>query len=711
MGLGITKNQMKMVAVLLTGTFIAVLNATLLTPALPTIMADLNVGSTTVQWLTSGYALTEAVVIPLAAYLMGRFSTRRLFIGGMALFCAGSVVAACAPVFSLLLLGRVMQASATGFVMPMVFSVILLVIPRERRGSAMGVIGLIIGFAPTIGPSLSGVLVDTVGWRAIFVIVAALAAVVVALACKELKPFGEFRRTKFDALSVALSTFGLVGLLYGLSSFSSSENHLVTAALIVCGLALVGAYAYRQLHLEEPMLRVDILKTPQYRTVVIIIALFQAALIGMETIMPLYIQGVLGYSATVSGLTLLPGAVIGAFTGLLAGRLFDRYGVRRPVLIGACVIVCGLCGFAGYRVDSPILLVSAVYALLAVGIQFTMTPVNTWGVNSLSNEAIQHAQSTSNTINQVAGSFGTALLVSVAAAGSAASTGLTGVAQTFAGYHMSFCTTAVLAGCAVLLILVFVRDGRKGKAKAGRPVAAGRAAGQTAGAALSDISASGAAASSSGAAASGIPADGDIDELAMQPSPAFMHAADKALAGFSLAEVMNPDAVTVRETATMREVIALIAMTNTTGVSVVDADGKLVGYVTDGDVIRYLSRMDMHVSNPSAGVSIAIKDDDAIEKRLSDLANLNVMELAAKRVVSVDIDTPLDVACGQLAGRRIKKMPVTRDGRLVGALSRRNILHTMMNVLADGADEAGKSDKANGAGKSEKADGVDKQER
>ncbi len=190
-----------------------------------------------------------------------------------------------------------------------------------------------------------------------------------------------------------------------------------------------------------------------------------------------------------------------------------------------------------------------------------------------------------------------------------------------------------------------------------------------------------------------------------------MHAADKALAGFSLAEVMNPDAVTVRETATMREVIALIAMTNTTGVSVVDADGKLVGYVTDGDVIRYLSRMDMHVSNPSAGVSIAIKDDDAIEKRLSDLANLNVMELAAKRVVSVDIDTPLDVACGQLAGRRIKKMPVTRDGRLVGALSRRNILHTMMNVLADGADEAGKSDKANGAGKSEKADGVDKQER
>ena len=686
MGLGITKNQMKMVAVLLTGAFITVLNATLMTPALPTIMSDLNVSSTTVQWLTSGYALTEAVVIPLAAYLMGRFSTRRLFIGGISIFCVGSIVAACAPVFPLLLLGRVMQASATGFVMPMVFSVILLVIPRERRGSAMGIIGLIIGFAPTIGPSLSGVLVDTVGWRAIFIIVATLAAIVVLLACKELKPFGEFRRTKFDALSVVLSTFGLVGLLYGISTFSSAANHLVPAALIVCGLALIGAYAYRQLHLEEPMLRVDILKTPQYRTVVIIIALFQAALIGMETIMPLYIQGVLGYSATVSGLTLLPGAVIGAFTGLLAGRLFDKYGVRRPVLIGACVIVCGLCGFASYSVESPIYLVSAVYALMAVGIQFTMTPVNTWGVNSLPNEAIQHAQSTSNTINQVAGSFGTALLVSVAAAVSSAATDLTGVAQTFAGYHMSFCTTAILAVCAVLLILVFVRDGKKAKSKVAQPVAAGQAAGRTSGGALSGAAAAGA--SVAGAYAGAASVAGDIDELSVHPSAAFMQAADKALSGFSLAEVMNPNAVTVRDTATMREVIALIAMTNTTGVSVVDAEGRLVGYVTDGDVIRYLSRKDMHVSNPSAGVSIAIKDDDDIEKRLADLADLNVMELATKRVISVDINTPIDVACGQLAGRRIKKMPVTRDGKLVGALSRRNILNTMMNALGDGANKS-----------------------
>lgn len=647
MGLGIKRDDMKMVALLLSGAFLTVLNATLLTPALPTIMQDLNVSSTTVQWLTSGYALTEAVIIPLAAYLMGRFSSRRLFIGGLTLFACGSLVAACAPAFPVLLAGRVMQASATGFLMPMVFSIVLLVIPRERRGSAMGIVGLIIGFAPTIGPSLSGVLVDTVGWRAIFAIVTALAAVIAVLAVRGLQPYGNLSRSKFDAPSVVLSTLGLVGLLYGLSSFSSSQNHVATAALAVAGLALVGAYAWRQLHLDEPMLRLDILKVPQYRTVVIIIALFQAALIGMETIMPLYIQGVLGHSATVSGITLLPGAVIGAFTGLLAGRLFDKHGVRRPVIMGACVIVAGLVGFLALRADSAIVMVSAVYAIMAVGIQFTMTPVNTWGVNSLSNDAIQHAQSTSNTINQVAGSFGTALLVSIAAAASNAAQGLAEADRVFFGYHASFCATATLAGCAVILIVLLVRD-RK-------PATAASAAAD--------------------ATCAAPEADAAGDRL-----PSFARMADAMLPDLTLAKAMNPNAATVRDSATMGEVVDLMAKTDTTGVSVVDAQGNLVGYVTDGDIMRYLSRLDLNISGPSAGVSLSVKDAEDMEQRVASLAKLNVMELATKRVISVDVSSPLDVACGVLSKRKIKKIPVTDKGKLVGALSRRNVLHAILSA-------------------------------
>ena len=680
MGLGLAKNQLQMIVVLLAGAFVAVLNATLLTPALPTIMADMGIASTTVQWLTSGYALTEAVIIPLAAYLMGRFSTRRLFIGGMTLFAAGSLVSAVAPVFPLLLLGRVMQACATGFVMPMVFSVILLVIPRERRGSAMGIIGLVIGFAPTIGPSLSGVLVDTVGWRAIFVIVAIVATIIVACAAKMLKPYGEFRRSRFDLLSVVLSTCGLICLLYGLSSVGSSTNLGFTVGLIVAGIALVVLYAYRQLNLAEPMLRVDILKTVNYRTVVIVIALFQAALIGMETVMPLYIQGVLGQSATVSGLTLLPGALIGAFTGMLAGRLFDKFGVRVPVLIGAAVILCGVLGFTQFRADSPVLLVSVMYAVLAIGIQFTMTPVNTWGVNSLPNEAIQHAQSTSNTINQVAASFGTALLVSVAATVSGAASNLAGVERTFAGYHASFCTTALLAACAIVLILVFVRDKKKATATGGTVAAAGMRADVPSGAAVA--SRAGAPSMTASDAQADLRASDGVPSVdAPAPSDAFARAADKALSGFTLAQVMNPNAATVSNSACMREVIAILSSTNTSGVSVVDPTGKLVGYVTDGDIMRYLARNDFNMSSPSAGVSLSLQDDEDMEGRLAALANLNVMELATKRVISVDIDAPLDVACATLAKRRIKKMPVTSNGVLVGALSRRNVLHAMMEQI------------------------------
>ena len=680
MGLGLAKNQLQMIVVLLAGAFVAVLNATLLTPALPTIMADMEIASTTVQWLTSGYALTEAVIIPLAAYLMGRFSTRRLFIGGMTLFAAGSLVSAVAPVFPLLLLGRVMQACATGFVMPMVFSVILLVIPRERRGSAMGIIGLVIGFAPTIGPSLSGVLVDTVGWRAIFVIVAIVATIIVACAAKMLKPYGEFRRSRFDLLSVVLSTCGLICLLYGLSSVSSSTNLGFTVGLIVAGIAFVGLYAYRQLNLAEPMLRVDILKTANYRTVVIVIALFQAALIGMETVMPLYIQGVLGQSATVSGLTLLPGALIGAFTGMLAGRLFDKFGVRVPVLIGAAVILCGVLGFTQFRADSPVLLVSVMYAVLAIGIQFTMTPVNTWGVNSLPNEAIQHAQSTSNTINQVAASFGTALLVSVSATVSGAASNLAGVERTFAGYHASFCTTALLAACAIALILVFVRDKKKAAATSGAAAAAGMQADVPSGAAVA--SRAGVPSMTASDAQADLRASDGVPSVdAPAPSDAFARAADKALSGFTLAQVMNSNAATVSNSACMREVIAILSSTNTSGVSVVDPAGKLVGYVTDGDIMRYLARNDFNMSSPSAGVSLSLQDDEDMEGRLAALANLNVMELATKRVISVDIDTPLDVACATLAKRRIKKMPVTSNGVLVGALSRRNVLHAMMEQI------------------------------
>ena len=259
--MGLTRNQVVIVAILLAGATLVVLNQTLLSPAYPSIMADLQADATTVQWLTSAYSLVEAIVIPLSAFLIGRFPTRKLFIAGVSVFALGSLMAAFSPFFGILLLGRIFQAAATGVVMPMVFTVILLIFPREKRGSAMGIVSLVIGFAPSVGPSLSGLLVESVGWRSLFMLVTALAVLIVVLAIVFLKSYGEFEPTSFDKPSVALCSLGLLGLLYGLATITSATNIAIPIALIVAGAILLTFFVRRQLRLEVPLLKVDVLKS------------------------------------------------------------------------------------------------------------------------------------------------------------------------------------------------------------------------------------------------------------------------------------------------------------------------------------------------------------------------------------------------------------------------------------------------------------------
>ena len=655
MALGVSRRDMVMIGVLLAGTLLAVLNQTLLSPALPAIMASLEVDATTVQWLTSGYSLVEAVIIPLSAFLIGRFTTRQLFNTGFVIFAIGSLAAALAPNFWVLLVGRVLQAACTGMVMPMVFTVILLVFPREKRGTAMGAIGLIIGFAPAIGPSVAGLLVDSVGWRWLFGIVTILTAIVLVLSLALLRNYGDFKRTSFDKLSVLLSSTGLVCLLYGLSTFSSSDNLLVTGALIVIGLVLVGLFVRRQFALPVPMLKVDILKTRKYATTVIIIVIVQAALMGTGVITPLYIQGVCGYSATMSGVAMLPGAVIGAFMGLVSGRLFDRFGVRRVVVPGCLVALFGAFCLTLLGMDTDFVFIMLAYTILTVGLQFTMTPLNTWGVNSLSNDVIQHAQGLSNTLNQVAASLGTAMLVSISALAPVFAPGASGVEQMYIGDHMAFCTTAAIMVIAVLVILFFVRD-KKAETQAASDELVDYAAGFD-GVTVDTTSAEDVAA-----------ATGSVEEE--QPQ-------------YRVSYAMDREPLVVRMGTTMDEVIELMAAHDTSGVPVVDADGKLHGFISDGDVASYLGSNDISLLDSTLNI-YRYEDDTALTSRLVDLLNLDVMNIATKRVISVHANTPLDKAVHTLSEKRIKKVPVIDDnGKLVGTLSRRNVMHAISDAIGE----------------------------
>lgn len=627
--MGLTHKQKMIVVILLAGAVLAVLNQTLLSPAFPTIMADLHVDATTVQWLTSAYSLVEAVIIPLSAYLIGRFSTRKLFIAGISIFAFGSILAAFAPFFAILLLGRVFQAIACGIVMPMVFTVILLIFPREKRGSAMGMVSLVIGFAPAVGPSVSGILVDGIGWRALFVVVFILALIIIIASIITLESYGEFEPSSFDKPSVALCSLGLLSLLYGLSSISSAQNIALPLALIAVGAVLLFFFVRRQFKLEIPLLRIEVLKTHRYAITVIVIVLLQAALVGTGVLLPIYLQNLIGVSALQTGLIMLPGAVIGASVGFFAGRLFDRIGPRKVILPGAFISFVGGLGLVALNLDTPIVFIICIYTCLSVGMQAIITPLNTWGINSLDNKVIQHANALSNTLNQVGASLGTAVLVSLSATSTFLFPEMPTIEQTMAGDKIAFCFTASIMLVIFVIVLIKVRD--------------------------------------------------------TKPSPLStipVHFPTKADDNIAVNLAMNSEPYYVHSTDSIRSVAQILASNKTSGVPIVDNKNKVVGFVSDGDIMKYIGRNDAAILDGSL-MLYRVPDDQSFVGRVAELLDLNVMRIATKNVISVDSGSELDKACHLLAEKRIKKAPVVDEkGILIGSLSRSDIIRSTMANLA-----------------------------
>ena len=627
--MGLTHKQKMIVVILLAGAVLAVLNQTLLSPAFPTIMADLHVDATTVQWLTSAYSLVEAVIIPLSAYLIGRFSTRKLFIAGISIFAFGSILAAFAPFFAILLLGRVFQAIACGIVMPMVFTVILLIFPREKRGSAMGMVSLVIGFAPAVGPSVSGILVDGIGWRALFVVVFILALIIIIASIITLESYGEFEPSSFDKPSVALCSLGLLSLLYGLSSISSAQNIALPLALIAVGAVLLFFFVRRQFKLEIPLLRIEVLKTHRYAITVIVIVLLQAALVGTGVLLPIYLQNLIGVSALQTGLIMLPGAVIGASVGFFAGRLFDRIGPRKVILPGAFISLVGGLGLVALNLDTPIVFIICVYTCLSVGMQAIITPLNTWGINSLDNKVIQHANALSNTLNQVGASLGTAVLVSLSATSTFLFPEMPTIEQTMAGDKIAFCFTASIMLVIFVIVLTKVRDAK-------------------------------------------------TSPLSTTP----VHFPTKADDNIAVNLAMNSEPYYVHSTDSIRSVAQILASNKTSGVPIVDSKNKVVGFVSDGDIMKYIGRNDAAILDGSL-MLYRIPDDQSFVGRVAELLDLNVMRIATKNVISVDSGSELDEACRLLAEKRIKKAPVVDEkGILIGSLSRSDIIRSTMANLA-----------------------------
>ncbi|MUK88861.1 DHA2 family efflux MFS transporter permease subunit [Ornithinibacillus sp. L9] len=443
-----TINKTPLMIVLLSGAFVAILNQTLLATALPHIMADLQLTENTAQWLQSIFMLVNGIMIPVTAFLIGRFTTRRLFLTAMGLFALGTLVAALSPNFTFLLMGRVLQAAGAGILMPLMQTIMFLIFPIEKRGQAMGMFGLIISFAPAIGPTLSGYLVEHFPWRSLFYVIFPIVVVDIIVAYFILKNVTKQTFPKVDVLSIILSTFGFGGLLYAFSTAGSTgwtSTH-VLISLIVGAITLTW-FILRQLKIDEPILEFRIFKYPVFTLTTILGMVVFIAMIGGAVILPLYVQNMLGFTAFESGLILLPGALVMGFMNPITGRLFDKFGAKWLSIIGFIILTVTTFMFAILTEETTFTYLTVVHAFRMLGVAMVMMPVTTAGLNLLPNDLLPHGTAMSNTMRQIAGAVGTALLVSVMTSAAIPKEGIQGAIH---GVNVSF----IVAGITSVLGLI-----------------------------------------------------------------------------------------------------------------------------------------------------------------------------------------------------------------------------------------------------------------
>jgi EmrB/QacA subfamily drug resistance transporter len=451
--------QGPIVALLLAGTFIAILNQTLMITAIPPIMSEMDISANSAQWLTTIFMLVNGIMIPVSAFLIDRFTTRQLFITAMSVFTLGTLVCGIAPNFEMLLMGRVIQSTGAGVMLPLMQTVFLMIFPVNRRGTAMGMVGLVISFAPAIGPALSGWVTSHYSWRVLFLIILPIALIDIVVAFFALKNVTEVSKPKVDIQSIILSSFGFGGLLYG---FTSAGNYgwlspVTLATLGIGGLALV-LFITRQLRLKHPMLEFKVFTFSIFPHAMIIGMVGFMGLIGAETIIPLFMQNMRGFTAFDAGLALLPGALISGFMAPFIGRVFDRVGARWLVIIGLIIVTASSFAFTDLGPTTSMTFITVMYGIRMFGLSMVMMPVATAALNQLPKRLIPHGAAMDNTMKMIAASVGTAILVTV----------MTTTAETAAlrpeisnpdmhGANMAFMVVAVLS-LVTLILSLFIKN-------------------------------------------------------------------------------------------------------------------------------------------------------------------------------------------------------------------------------------------------------------
>ena len=454
---------------LIIGAFFSILNETLLNIAFVDLTIDLDVPYTTVQWLSTSYMLVVGILIPVSALLVQWFTTRQMFIGAMVLFSLGTLVCALAPGFPVLLVGRVIQAFGTGLMLPVMMNTILVLYPPEKRGAAMGSFGLVIMFAPAIGPTLSGLILESLDWRWLFYLVLPFAILSVVIAWVYLKNVNQITKPKVDVISIVLSTIGFGGIVYGFSSAGEgggwSEPQVVWT-LTAGGISLI-LFIWRQLLLKEPMMDLRAFKSPMFALSTVLVLIVMMAMFSTLMLLPIFMQQGLLLTTFAAGLVLLPGGILNGFLSPITGKLFDKFGPRVLAIPGIVLLIVVMYLFTQIDLETSRGTIIFYHCLLMVAVSMIMMPVSTNGLNQLPRVYYPHGTAIMNTLQQVAGAIGVAFFISIMSNGMkdylAASSDPTSPAEMAlgmnAGVHDAFGIGMIFAIVGLVLTL-FIRKAK-----------------------------------------------------------------------------------------------------------------------------------------------------------------------------------------------------------------------------------------------------------
>ncbi|HDE7074754.1 TPA: DHA2 family efflux MFS transporter permease subunit [Staphylococcus aureus] len=404
----------KILAALLFGMFIAILNQTLLNVALPKINTEFNISASTGQWLMTGFMLVNGILIPITAYLFNKYSYRKLFLVALVLFTIGSLICAISMNFPIMMVGRVLQAIGAGVLMPLGSIVIITIYPPEKRGAAMGTMGIAMILAPAIGPTLSGYIVQNYHWNVMFYGMFIIGIIAILVGFVWFKLYQYTTNPKADIPGIIFSTIGFGALLYGFSEAGNKGwGSVEIETMFAIGIIFIILFVIRELRMKAPMLNLEVLKFPTFTLTTVINMVVMMSLYGGMILLPMYLQNLRGFSALDSGLLLLPGSLIMGLLGPFAGKLLDTIGLKPLAIFGIAVMTYATWELTKLNMDTPYMTIMGIYVLRSFGMAFIMMPMVTAAINALPGRLASHGNAFLNTMRQLAGSIGTAILVTV----------------------------------------------------------------------------------------------------------------------------------------------------------------------------------------------------------------------------------------------------------------------------------------------------------